>query len=93
MVDTVIPSPLAGKYEESLCQEGWPRCTKRARYLTQGLVRFAVETGRHLGSVARAIILRLAEAAADLTAQRLYMYRAVSSIKQDGVARHLESRI
>ena len=99
LVDAVIVSPLAG--DDALRRACARRdghaarraeCTKRARYPALDLVPFALETGGRLGHAARVFLLRLAEAADDPAHERIYMYRAVSSILQDGVARQLELR-
>ena len=64
--------------------------TKRSRYPTQDLVPFALETGGRIGVDARALLNRMALAAEDPAAERQYLYRAVSSVLQDGVARQLQ---
>ena len=51
-----------------------------------------METGGRFGTTARTFLMRLAEAAEDPATERIYMYRALSSILQDGVARQLEAR-
>ena len=62
---------------------------KRVRYPSDDLVPFALETGGRMGVDARAFINRMAVAAEDPVAERQYLYRAVSSVLQDGVARQL----
>ena len=100
LVEVVIVSPLAGGDSfRTACsrRDGHAarraECVKRARYPTPDLVPFAIETGGRIGSAARAFLMRLAEEAEDPVKERLYMYRAVSSILQDGVARQLETRV
>ena len=63
---------------------------KRARYASADLVPFAVETGGRLGADARAFLVRCAEAAPDRDKELQYLYRAVSSVLQSGVARQFE---
>ena len=63
---------------------------KRNRYPSDDLVPFAVETGGRLGSEARALLLRCANMADDPVLELQYLYRAVSSILQAGVARQLQ---
>ena len=60
---------------------------KRTRYPTPDLVPFALETAGRIGNDARALLVRMAEAAEE---QIQYLYRAVSNVLQDGVARQLE---
>ena len=66
---------------------------KRVRYPSQDLVPFAVETGGRLGVDARAFISCLAAGAEDPAAERQYLYRAVSSVLHDGVARQLQKSV
>ena len=63
---------------------------KRGRYPTADLVPFALETGGRLGTDARAFVIRMADAADDPFTELQYLYRAVSSVLQDGVARQLQ---
>ena len=63
--------------------------SKRMRYPSADLVPFALETGGRLGVDARAFVNRMASAAEDPVAERQYLYRAISSVLQDGVARQL----
>ena len=65
--------------------------SKRSRYRTADLVPFALETGGRLGSDARAFLQRCADASEDPDAERAYLYRAVSSLLQGGVARQLQA--
>ena len=64
--------------------------TKRMRYPAPDLVPFALETGGRMGVDARALLNRMALAAEDPAAERQYLYRAISSVLQDGVARQLQ---
>ena len=63
---------------------------KRRRYPTDDLVPFALETGGRLGSEARAFLLRCASRSDNPTTEIQYLYRAISSVLQDGVARQLQ---
>ena len=63
--------------------------TKRARYDSPDLVPFAVETGGRIGAEARAFLLKCANAAEDPDIELQYLYRAISSVVQDGVAKQL----
>ena len=98
LVDSTIVLPLAGN---DAFRRGCARrdghaarraeCVKRARYATPDLVPFAVETGGRLGTAARAFIMKCAEASKDPAKERVYLYRAISSTLQDGIARQLET--
>ena len=66
---------------------------KGSRCPSEELVPFAVETGGRLGNAARAFLMGLADAADDPVNERVALYRAVSSVLQDGVARQLESQV
>ena len=63
---------------------------KRTRYPTPDLVPFALETGGRIGTDARALLVRMSEAAEEPAKELQYLYRAISSVLQDGVARQLE---
>jgi len=63
---------------------------KRRRYPTGDLVPFALETGGRIGSEARAFLLKCASRADNLAIEIQYLYRAGSSVLQDGVARQLQ---
>ena len=65
---------------------------KRERYTSADLVPFALETGGRLGADARALLMRMAEAAEDKHQEIQLLYRAVSSVLQDGVARQLQQQ-
>ena len=65
---------------------------KRERYPSADLVPFALETGGRLGSDARALLVRMAAAAEDKHRELPLLYRAVSSVLQDGVTRQLEHK-
>ena len=65
--------------------------TKRSRYPSAELVPFALETGGRLGADARAFLARCAQASLEPGHEISYLYRAVSSVLQDGVARMLQS--
>jgi len=99
LVDATIVSPLAGgdSFRNACARRDGhaarrAECIKRARYPAPDLVPFALETGGRLGTAARSFLMRMAGAAADPAAERVFMYRAVSSTLQDGVARQLELR-
>ncbi len=62
---------------------------KRAKYHSDDLIPFAIETGGRLGSDARAFVKHLAGHAECPTTEVLYLYRALSVTLQDGVARQL----
>ena len=62
---------------------------KRSRYPTHDLIPFAVETGGRLAADARAFLVRCADASPDRVRELQYLYRAVSTVVQDGVARQL----
>ena len=100
LVDATIVSPLAGDdgFRRACARRDGhaarrAECTKRTRYPAPDLIPFAVETGGRLGATARSFLMRMAQAAEDPAAERIFMYRAVSSTLQDGVARQLEDRI
>ena len=65
---------------------------KRVRYPCADLVPFALETGGRLGADARGLLSRMADASDDPFFERQYLFRAISSVLQDGVARQLEGR-
>ena len=97
LVDVVIVSPLAGddNFRRACARRDGraarrAECAKRARYAAPDLVPFALETGGRIGTAARAFLMRLAESSDDPAKECIYMYRAVSSILQDGVARQLQ---
>ena len=99
LVDATIVSPLAGgdSFRNACARRDGhaarrAECIKRVRYPAPDLVPFALETGGRLGTAARSFLMRMAGAAADPAAERVFMYRAVSSTLQDGVARQLELR-
>ena len=64
---------------------------KRERYPTADLVPFALETSGRLGQDARALLMKMADAADDRNRELQVLYRAVSSVLQDGVARQLQA--
>ena len=99
LVDVVIVSPLAADQTfRRACarRDGHAarraECAKRSRYPSHELVPFALETGGRLGNAARAFLLKLADSADDPVNERVALYRAVSIVLQDGVARHLGVR-
>lgn len=96
LVDVTVVSPYAGDASfTATCarRDGHASrraaVAKRARYPNPELVPFAVETGGRLGTDARALLARMANAADDRHNEIQYLYRAVSSVLQDGVARQL----
>ena len=62
---------------------------ERTWYPTRDLVQFAVGTGGRLGLDGRAFVNSMANAAKTVAAEGQVLYRSVSSISQDGVARQL----
>ena len=99
LVDVTIVSSLAGDdtFRRACSRRDGhaarrAECTKRSRYPAADLVPFALETGGRLGAAARTFLMHLADGAEDPVAERNYLYRAVSSTLQDGVARQLEVR-
>ena len=94
LVDVTVVSPHAGSAEfKAACsrRDGHAArraaVTKRMKYEHADLVPFALETGGRLGFDARALLHQLASEAPDPVAELQYLYRAVSSVLQDGVAR------
>ena len=62
---------------------------KRSRYPTPDLIPFAAETGGRLAADARAFLVRCADASPDRARELQYLYKAVSSVLQEGVSRQL----
>ena len=62
---------------------------KRSKYPSRDLIPFAIETGGRLSADARALVKRLAAATEDPTQTATSIYKAVSTVLQDGVARQL----
>ena len=98
LVDVVIVSVLAGdaSFRRACARRDGhaarrAEVTKRSRYASAELVPFAVETGGRLGADARAFLIRCAQASSEPSREMCYLYRAVSSVLQDGVARMLLS--
>ena len=96
LVDVVVVSVLAGdaSFRRACARRDGhavrrAEISKRSRYPTAELVPFAIETGGRLGADARAFLVRCADGALDPTKELQYLYRAVSSCLQDGVARQL----
>lgn len=96
LIDVVVSSPYAGgpEFRAACARRDGHACrraaiAKRQRYPTEDLVPFAVETGGRLGTDARALLARMAQAAEEPDREIQYLQRAVSSILQDGVARQL----
>ena len=50
-----------------------------------------METGGQLGSDARALLQLMASGAPDPGEEMAYLYRAVSSVHQDGIARQFQN--
>lgn len=99
LVDVVVCSALAGdaSFRRACARRDGhaarrAEVAKRARYPSEELVPFAVETGGRLGADARAFLVRCADASDDPARELQYLYRAVSSVLQDGVARQLAPR-
>ena len=97
LVDVTVMSPFAGDRNFRACctrRDGHASrraaIAKRSRYPSADLVPFAVETGGRLGTDARALLARMADAADDRHDEIQYLYRAVSSVLQDGVAKQLQ---
>ena len=99
LVDATIVSPLAGDdaFRRACARRDGhaarrAECTKRSRYPAPDHVPFALETGGRLGAAAKTFLMRLAAGSEDPAAERVYIYRAVASTLQDGVARQFEVR-
>ena len=97
LLDVVVVSPFAsGDGFRRACarRDGHAarraEITKRTRYPSNDLVPFAVETGGRLGNEARAFLLRCAEFAEDPSKERQFLYRAISSVLQDRIAKQIE---
>ena len=97
LIDVVIVSPYAGgaSFRRACSRRDGhaarrAEVAKRARYPIADLVPFAVETGGRLGADARAFLVRCAQASDEPARELQYLYRAVSSVVQDGVARMLQ---
>ena len=96
LVDMTIVSPYAGDASfVGACarRDGFAArraaIAKRGKYLGPDLVPFAMETGGRLGTEARAFVKRLAHASEEPTKEAMYIYKALSVVLQDGVARQL----
>ena len=96
LVDVTIVSPHAGSSEfTAACARRDGHAArraaigKRAKYDCPDLVPFAVETGGRLGNEARALLHMMAKEADDPQEELAYLYRAISSVLQDGVAKHI----
>ena len=99
IVDVVVVSPYAGdaSFRRACARRDGhaarrAEVAKRARHPSCELVPFAVETRGRLGADARASLVRCADASAAPARELQYLYRAVSSVLQDGVARQLAPR-
>ena len=98
LVDVVVVSPystnmafMAARARRDGHASRRAAIAKRARYPSDDLVPFALETGGRFGNDARALLLvKMAEASEEPSRELQYLYRAVSSMLQDGVARQLE---
>ena len=97
LVDVTVVSPLAGSDSFiSACSRRDGHAARRAaiakrlKYDSTDLVPFAVETGGRLGSDARALLQLMASGAPDPGEEMAYLYRAVSSVHQDGIARQFQ---
>jgi hypothetical protein len=96
LLDVTIVSPYAGDANfRAACARRDGHAARRAavakhaKYESEDLVPFALETGGRLGTEARAYLRRLAQSAEDPNAEMLYLYKAVSVTLQSGVARQL----
>ena len=96
LVDVVIVSSYAGDANfRAACARRDGHASRRAsimkhtRYPSADLIPFALETGGRIGTEARALLLKIAEASDDSQTELAYLYRAVSSVLQDGIARQL----
>ena len=94
LIDVVIVSALAGdaSFRRACARRDGHACrraevAKRSRYPSAELIPFAIETGGRLGADARAFLMRCAQASPEPAREISYLYRAVSSVLQDGVAR------
>jgi hypothetical protein len=99
LVDVVVVSPFAGDRNfRAACarRDGHASrraaIAKRARYPSADLVPFPLETGGRLGMDARSFIARMANASEHCTTEFAFLYRAISSVLQDGVARQMQVR-
>ena len=97
LIDVVVVSAYAGGHSfRNACARRDGHAARRAavakreRYPSVDLVPFALETGGRLGTEARALLLKMARAADDEARELQLLYRAVSSVLQDGVARQLQ---
>ena len=97
LVDVVVVSPLASSdaFRHACARRDGhaarkAEMSKRSRYSSDDLVPFALETGGRLGTQARAFLLKCASFADEPTKELQYLYRAISTILQDGVARQLQ---
>ena len=97
LLDVTVVSPYAGDQSfRRACARRDGHASRRAeigkrsRYPSEDLVPLAIETGGRLGSDARAFLVRCANMADDPILELQYLYRAVSSLLQDGVARQLQ---
>ena len=97
LVDVVVVSVLAcGATYRAACARRDGHAARRAviakreKYPSADLVPFALETGGRLSTDARALLVRMSQAAEDPFRELQYLYRAISSTLQNGVARQLE---
>ena len=97
LVDVTVVSPNAGDASfVNACsrRDGYAArraaVAKRRKYDDPDLLPFAIETGGRLGADARSLLSAMAARAENPTKELSYLYRAVSSLLQDGVARQLE---
>ena len=97
LVDVTVVSPYAGDASFiNACSRRDGHAARRAavakrrKYEDPDLLPFAVETGGRLGADAKALLHAMAAHSQDPVRELGYLYRAVSSTLQDGVARQLE---
>ena len=98
LVDVVVVSPLAGgdAFRHACSRRDGhavrkAEMSRRRRYASDDLVPFAIETGGRLGTEARAFLLKCADCAEEPATELKYLYRAISTMLQDGVARQLQA--
>ena len=98
LVDDCVVSPLAGdeRFVAACARRDGHAArraamAKRSKYHSPELVPFAVETGGRFSPDARHFVKAMADCAVDPVAETAYIYRALSSMLQDAIARQLLS--
>ena len=96
LVDVCVVSPLAGdeRFLAACSRRDGYACrraaiAKREKYRSDELVPFVAETGGRLSADARQFLRAMAREAVCPARELAFMYRAVSTTIQDGVARQL----